>query len=268
LRGGGGNFGVVTSFQYRLHPVGPTIAGGLLLHPFAAAGEVLRFYRDVTPTLPDAVTCQALLRTSRDGAPVVALAMAYFGPVAEGEAVIQPLRAFGAPAADLIGPQPYRALQRLFDAAQPAGRRNYWKSSFLRGLDDVAIGVLLEHFARVPSPHSLIFIEQHGGAVARVGSDETAVTHRSAPFNLLILASWTDPTQDQANIAWARALWTAMQPFTADAVYVNYLGETRDEGQERIRAAYGTATYDRLAALKREYDPTNFFRMNQNIAPA
>jgi len=185
-----------------------------------------------------------------------------------GEAVLRPLRSFGEPAADLIAPRPYRTVQTLFDAAQPPGRRHYWKSSFLRGLDDAAIDVVVDHVARVPSPHSIVFIEQHGGAVTRVGSTETAVAHRSAPFNLLILASWTDPTQDEVNIAWARELWAAMQHFATEAVYVNYLGQARDEGHERIRAAYGTETYARLVALKRQYDPTNLFRMNQNIAPA
>jgi FAD/FMN-containing dehydrogenase len=268
LRGGGGNFGVVTSFTYQLHPVGPLIVGGLLVHPLAAARKVLRFYRDVTPTLPDELTCHAVLRTAPDGPQVVALAAAACGSLREGEAAAAPLRGFGEPVADLVGPRPYREVQTLFDAAQPPGRRQYWKSSFLRGLDDTAIDVLLDGFARVPSSHSLIFVEQHGGAVARVGADETAVAHRSAPFNLLILGSWLDPTEDERNIAWVRALWEAMQPFATDAVYVNYLGEARDEGQERIRAAYGPETYDRLAALKQKYDPANLFRMNQNIAPA
>lgn len=199
---------------------------------------------------------------------MVALAVAACGPLLEGAAAAAPLRGFGEPVADLVGPRPYREVQTLFDAAQPPGRRQYWKSSFLRGLDDTAIDALLDGFARVPSSHSLIFVEQHGGAVARVGADETAVTHRSAPFNLLILASWTDPAQDEANIAWAREVWAAMQPWAAEAVYVNYLGEAREEGGERIRAAYGPETYDRLAALKHKYDPTNLFRMNQNIAPA
>jgi FAD/FMN-containing dehydrogenase len=268
LRGGGGNFGVITSFQYRLHHVGPTIVGGLIVHPLAAAREALRFYRDVTPTLPDALTCHAILRTLPDGASVLALASAYFGPIAAGEAALRPLRTFGALATDLIGPRPYKALHGQFDAAQPPGRRHYWKSGFLQGLDDAAIDVLLDHFARVPSTHSQVFVEQHGGAVPRVGPNETAVAHRSAPFNLLILASWTDLTQDEVNIAWARELWAAIQPFATEAVYVNYLGQARDEGHERIRAAYGTETYARLAALKRQYDPTNLFRMNQNITPA
>ena len=267
LRGGGGNFGVVTSFTYGLHPVGPIIVGGLVVHPLAAGRTVLRFYREATPTLPDECTCHAVVRTSPDGVPVVALATAAFGAIADGEAMLRPLRSFGEPAADLIGTRPYRMVQTLFDAAQPPGRRHYWKSSFLRGLDDAAIDVVVDHFARVPSPHSIVFIEQHGGAVTRTVSNETAVAHRSAPFNLLILAAWTDPTQDEVNIAWARELWAAMQPFAAEAIYVNYLGQARDEGHERIRAAYGPETYDRLVALKRQYDPSNVFRMNQNIAP-
>jgi FAD/FMN-containing dehydrogenase len=268
LRGGGGNFGVVTSLEYRLHPIGPVLLAGPIVHPLAAAHAALRFYREFTASAPDALQVMAVLSTSPEGIPLLALIAVYGGPVPEGERVLQPLRQFGSPAADLIGPMSYSQVQRMFDDGFPPGRRHYWKSGFLDGLDDEAIAVLVDHFTRVPSPHSGVLIEQYGGAVNRVGPSETAFAHRTSPYNLTILSGWESPTDDDANIAWTRALWAAMEPFTADAVYVNYLGETRDEGQERIRAAYGTATYDRLAALKREYDPTNFFRMNQNIAPA
>ncbi|HEX2172301.1 MAG TPA: FAD-binding protein, partial [Dehalococcoidia bacterium] len=268
LRGGGGNFGVVTSFTYQLHEVGPEVMAGPIFHPLSAAREVLRFYRDIAPTLPDAVTCHASLLRSPDGAPLVALVPAYMGPVAEGEAAVRPLRQFGSPAMDLVGPKSYQTLQTLFDGSYPPGRRNYWKSGFLQDLDDAAIGVLVDHFAQAPSPLTAVFIEQHGGAATQGSLEETAVPHRSAPFNLIITPKWDDPGQDEANITWARGLWSAMQPFMTDAVYVNYLGDPRDEGQERIRAAYGAETYDRLAALKRRYDPTNVFRMNQNILPA
>jgi FAD/FMN-containing dehydrogenase len=268
LRGGGGNFGVVTSFTYKLHEVGPELVAGPIFHPLSAARDVLRFYRDIALTLPDAVTCHASLLRSPDGAPLVALVPAYMGPIADGEAAVRPLRQFGSPAMDLVGPKSYQVLQTLFDGSYPAGRRNYWKSSFLRDLDDAAIDVLLDHFAQAPSPLTAVFIEQHGGAASRAGAEETAVPHRSAPFNLIITPKWDDPGQDGANITWARALWAAMQPFMAEAVYVNYLGDVRDEGQERIRAAYGAETYDRLAAVKRRYDPANFFRMNQNITPS
>ncbi|MFL5761410.1 MAG: FAD-binding oxidoreductase [Thermomicrobiales bacterium] len=268
LRGGGGNFGVVTSFAYRLHEVGPEVLAGPLFHPLEAARDGLRFLRDATPTMADALSCAAALLTSPEGVPMLGLVPAYIGPIAEGEAAVQPLRAFGSPLADLVAPLPYRTLQQMFDPAFPSGRRSYWKSSFLRGLDDAAIDIMVEHFARVPSPHSAVFLEQFGGAVSRVGSDETAFSHRTAPFNLIVIAGWDDPAQDAANIAWARDLWMAMQPFAAGGVYVNYLGDARDEGAGRVRDAYGAAKYDRLTALKATYDPTNLFRVNQNIAPA
>jgi FAD/FMN-containing dehydrogenase len=267
LHGGGGNFGVVTSLEYRLHEVGPEVLAGPLFHPMEAARDVLRRYRDLAPTMPDALSCAAALLTSPEGAPLAALVPAYVGPVADGEAAVRPLRAIGSPVADLVGPLPYRSLQQLFDPAFPAGRRSYWKSGFLRGLDDGAIDTMVEHFARVPSPHSAVFLEQFGGAVARVGPERTAFPHRSAPFNLIVLAGWDDPAADATNVAWARELWAAMRPFAAEGVYVNYLGDVGDEGADRLRAAYGAATYDRLAKVKARYDPDNLFRVNQNIPP-
>jgi FAD/FMN-containing dehydrogenase len=268
LRGGGGNFGVVTSFEYQLHPVGPTVLAGPLFHSLDAAPKLFGYFRDAVPTLPDALGCMAALLTSPEGEPLAALVPAYAGPLAEGEEVVQPLRQFGSPVADLVGPMPYQALQTIFDAAFPAGLRNYWKSSFLNGLDDAAIAVMVEQFSRAPSPHSGIAIEVFGGAVSRVSTEETAFAHRSSPFSVIIFTAWDNPAQDQDNIAWARELWAALQPFAADAVYVNYLGDAGDEGRARVRAAYGDATYERLAALKRAYDPENLFRMNQNIASA
>ena len=264
LHGGGGNFGVVTSFTYRLHEVGPELVAGPLFHPITTARETLRFYRDVAPTLPDALTCHAALLTAPDGAPLLALVPAYIGPLAEGEAAIGPLREFGPPAMDLAGPTTFKALQTLFDGAYPPGRRNYWKSGFLRGLDDAAIATLVEHYARTPSPFNTLFIEQHGGAAHRDGPGETARSRHTGPYNLIITAEWEDAADDEANIAWAREVWAAMHPFLAGGVYVNYLG---DEGAERVRAAYSPAAYDRLLALKRTYDPDNVFRLNQNIAP-
>jgi hypothetical protein len=210
----------------------------------------------------------AVLSTSPEGAPQLALIAVYGGAVAEGERVLQPLRAFGSPVADLIGHLPYSQVQRMFDAGFPPGRRHYWKSGFLDELDDAAIAVMVEHVTRVPSSHSGVLIEQYGGAVSRVAPSETAFVHRTSPYNLTILSGWERPADDDANIAWTRGLWAAMQPFTADGAYVNYLGDALDEGADRVRSAYGPATYDRLVALKRQYDPTNLFRLNQNIAPA
>ena len=268
LRGGGGNFGVVTSFKYWLHEVGPTVLAGPIFHPLGSAREVFQVFRDAAATAPDALGSMAALMTSPEGVPLAALVPVFSGPLADGEAALRPLRAIDGPVADLVGPMPYQVMQTLFDAAFPPDRRNYWKSGFLQGLDDDAIGVLVEHFPRAPSPYAGVAIELYGGAANRVGPRETAFPHRDYPFNVLIFTAWDDPAHDAANIQWARELWTAMQPFAADGVYVNYLGDAAAEGQDRVRAAYGDATYDRLATLKRTYDPTNLFRMNQNITPA
>lgn len=268
LHGGGGNFGVVTSFEYRLHEVGPTVLAGPIFHALDAAPEVFRAYRDMAPTAPDALGGMAALLTSPEGAPLAALVLNWMGPHDAGEAQLRPLREVGAPVADLVGPMPYRTLQALFDAAFPPGRRNYWKSGFLLRLDDAAIAILVEHFRRAPSPYAGLGVELYGGAIGHVAAGATAFPHRSAPFNLLIFTAWDDPAEDAANMGWARDLWSALQPFAADGVYVNYLGNAADEGQDRVRAAYGPAIYERLADLKRTYDPTNLFSMNQNILPA
>lgn len=266
LRGGGGNFGVVTSLEFRLHKVGPDLVAGPLFHPLAKGGEVLRHFRDLAPTLPDAFLCHAGLLFSPEEAPLVALLPAYIGAVEEGRAAVRELRAFGPPVADLVGPMPYRSLQAFFDPAFPVGRRNYWKSAFLQGLADDAIDALVEGFARAPSPSATIFIEQLGGAMARVDPNATAFPHRAAPFNLMVLTAWDDPADDAVNLSWVRDVWTKLRPHIEGGVYVNYLSDLRYEGENRVRAAYGP-NYDRLVALKRKYDPDNLFRTNHNIAP-
>jgi FAD/FMN-containing dehydrogenase len=267
LRGGGGNFGIVTALEYGLHDVGPTIMAGPIFHPMEAAPQLFRAFRDAAATAPDALGGMAALLTSPEGAPLAALVPVWTGPLDGGEAVLRPLRQIGTPVADLTGPMPYRAMQALFDGAFPPGRRDYWKSGFLRELPDEAISVLVDHFSRAPSPYAGFGIELYGGAIARVDPRETAFPHRGFPFNILIFTAWDDPAEDAANIGWARGLWAALRPWAGDGVYVNYLGETGAEGEDRVRAAYGP-NYDRLAALKAKYDPTNRFRMNQNIAPA
>jgi FAD/FMN-containing dehydrogenase len=264
LRGGGGNFGIVTSFEYRLHPI-DRVLGGMVVHPLERAPEVLSFLRDFTRTAPDELVCMAVLLTGPDGAKILAVVTCYCGPTEQGERVLRPLRQFGPPVADQIATIPYVQLQGLLEAGFPPGLQNYWKSSFLSGLSDDAIAVAIEAFRRIPSSSSAIAFEQLGGAMSRVGEDDTAFGHRGAPFNLLVVSSWSDPTDNARHIAWTRALAEAMQPFSAGGVYVNYLGQEADEGRDRIRAAYGPAKYERLIALKKRYDPGNLFRINQNI---
>ena len=266
VRGGGGNFGVVTSFEFQLHPVSHLL-GGLAIHALENAREVLQFYRDFTCTAPPELVCNAGMLTSPEGAPVVALMVGYNGSPDEGERVLQPLRDFGSPLVVDISVRPYAAQQRMFDEGFPAGQQNYWKSNFVEGLSDDAIDTLIERFAAVPSPTSAMIIEHISGAVAQVGEDDTAYSHRQSPYNLLIVGIWPDPKDTEAHRDWVRDTWDAVQPFSAGRVYVNYLGQTGDEGAERIKEAYSVAKYERLLKLKKEYDPTNLFRLNQNINP-
>lgn len=274
VRGGGGNFGIVTSFEYRLHPVGPIVVAGLILHPMEKAREFLRFYREYAATAPDELTAIPLLRLAPaapflpedvHGAPVVGVAVLYAGPIEDGQRVVQPLKEFGSPLVDLIGPKPYMAHQTMFDAAAPHGNQYYLKSEYLRSLSDDAIDVIATYGASILSPLSLAAFFHLGGAVSRVAEDDTAFSHRDAAFALNIQASWLDPEESDQHIRWTRDFWTAMQPFSTGGVYVNFLSE--DEGEDRVRAAYGAANYERLVALKNKYDPTNLFRLNQNIKP-
>jgi FAD/FMN-containing dehydrogenase len=263
LRGGGGNFGVATSFTFRLHPVG-TVLGGMVLHPRGRAGDVLRFYREFTADAPDSLTTSAGLLTSPEGVPLVALVACWAGPPREGEAVLRPLRAFGQPVQDGIAPLSFPLMQRLMDGAFPAGRRNYWKAGFLDALTDAAIDTVVAQAARAPSPHTAVLLESYTGAAARVAPGATAYPHRGAPYNLHLFSAWTDPAGDAASVGWTRDAWEALAPFSTGGAYVNFLG---DEGDERVRAAYG-ANLARLAEAKRVYDPANLFRRNQNVRPA
>jgi hypothetical protein len=265
VRGGGGNFGIATSFEYRLHAVGPMVLGGLILHPLPRAKEVIQFYREFTSTSPDQLTTHLAFVFSPDGHPVVGFVICYSGPLEQGEEVIRPLRQFGSPVADTVGPMPYTAVQAMGGPLYPPNRLNYWKSSFLKELSDDAIETLIAQFATVPSSFSVVAVEELGGAISRVGKDETAFGERSAPYSLVITSEWIDLAESAKNIQWTRDFWEAMQPFESEAVYVNYLGT---EGEDRIKAAYGPAKYERLVALKNKYDPTNFFRLNQNIKPS
>jgi hypothetical protein len=264
LRGGGGNFGIVTSFEYRLHPVGPLVLSGPVFHPAARARDVLRFYREFSASEPDELTTYAGLLTGPDGTPLVGLVPCYAGPPEQGEKLVERLHTFGPPAIDMIGPMPYVAVQRMFNDAFPPGRYNYWKSSLAFEITDQLIDTLVEHMARVPSPHSAVMLEHYHGAYSRKAPTATAYSHRRPTYDVVIIANWTAPADNDRNIAWARELFAAVQPQVSRAVYVNFLD--RDDGAERIRAAYGD-NYDRLVALKRKHDSTNFFRMNQNVRP-
>ena len=262
VRGAGHNFGVVTSFEYRLRPVGPVL-GGMMILPLSQAVEALRFYRDFTASQPDALQTWAGLLTLPDGNQVLAIVPCYIGSLAEGERLLAPLRRFGSPVADTVAPLPYVAMQQIFDPAFPPGRLNYWKSALAGRLTDELIEASVEHARKVPSPHTpILFIEMHG-AYRRVGKTDTAYYHRDLQYDLIGVSMWTDPADTQRNIDWTQRLFAAWEPHLARAVYVNDLG---DEGEDRARSAYGD-NYPRLVVLKNKYDPTNLFRLNQNIKP-
>jgi FAD/FMN-containing dehydrogenase len=264
LRGGGGNFDVATSFEYRLHRLGP-ILGGMLLYPLARAKEVFRVYRDVTSAAPDELGSLAALATLPDGTRAAGVLVGFSGPIADGERLLAPLRAAGPLLADQVGPMPYTALQSIAENFNPPGMRNYWKSDYLTHLSDDAIELLVEAYPSAPSPYTHVVIEHMGGAVSRVGEDETAVSYRDAPYNAVIIGMWGDAAQDAPGIGWVRQLWEQLRPSSLGGAYVNYL---MNEGDDRVRAAYGRAKHERLVALKNAYDPTNLFRLNQNIAPS
>jgi FAD/FMN-containing dehydrogenase len=266
LRGGGGNFGVATSLEYRLHPVGPML-GGLIIHPLERAADLFRFYEAFTHEAPDALGSMLLFVTSPDGKRVVAVAVCYNGAREEGEALLAPLRAFGSPLADTIGPMRYTQIQQMFDEGFPAGLQNYWRSSFLEYLDGAGIEAIVERFRQAPSPQAAIAIEQLGGAVGRVSAEATAFNHRASRFNLLILGMWPERHAKAENVGWVQSISETLSRNASSRVYVNYLGQSGDEGVGRVEAAYGPQAYARLVALKDKYDPENLFRLNQNIQP-
>lgn len=265
LRGGGGNFGVAASFEYRLHPLSQ-VFGGLVAHPFPAAKEALRFYRDFTASVRDELSVFSGLVHAPDGSGVKLAAFVICHAAPErAEVDLRPLLAFGSPAMVQVGPMPYPAVNMMLDGGYPRGALNYWKSSFLRALDDAAIEALVDGFAACPSPMSAIVIEHFHGAVTRVNVSDTAVPHREPGYNVVITSVWTDPAATNENVSWTRAAYRALEPHLARRRYVNYLGD--DESGDAVQAAYGP-NYSRLAELKRRYDPDNLFRLNQNIEPA
>jgi FAD/FMN-containing dehydrogenase len=272
LRGGGGNFGVVTSLEYQLHDVG-LILGGAVMHPVDRARDVLGYFREFCSTAPDELTTYALLVTAPPapfvppamvGSPVVVLAGCYAGPIDEGERVLEPLREFGSPPIDVFQPLPYAALQSMFDETGPAGHSYYIKGDYVPEVSDELIEALIEQAAAMPGHHCEIHLGHMGGAAGRVGEEDTAFAHRDADFVFIGIAHWLEASEEEAQLSWVRGLGDAVRPHSIGA-YVNFLG---DEGDERIRAAYGSEEkYDRLVELKRAWDPQNLFCLNQNIRP-
>lgn len=264
LRGGGGNFGVVTSVEFQLHAV-TDVLGGMLLYPLEQARDVLRFYRDFCSTLPDEAEAYAALLTAPQGMPVAALLLGYNGPLAEGEKVLAPARRFGKPLADLVAPMPYGVRQRLLDEPNAThGLHRYWRSAFTERISDALIDVIVDGASRFSSPLSaFLFFHMHGAAT-RVAPTATAFAPRRPLWDFDAIGQWTDPLQSAAHVGWVRALWSELEPHLQGTAYVNHLAA--DDRPEKVRASFGE-NYARLRALKAKYDPRNLFRLNANIVP-
>jgi FAD/FMN-containing dehydrogenase len=272
IRGGGGNFGVVTSFEFKLHPVGPNVASGLIVHPFARARELLAGYRDVAAAAPDELTVWVVLRKAPPlpflpvevhGKEILVFAVCYAGEPANAEKTLAPLRALGEPIADVIGVQPYAAWQTAFDPLLTPGAFNYWKSHNFTALSDGLLDTLVDYAGTLPTEECEIFIGQVGGASSRIGADATAYPHRDANFVMNVHTRWRERGDEQTAIKWAREFFAATAPHATGGVYVNFMP---DDETERVPGAYG-GNYARLAALKAKYDPGNLFRLNQNVQP-
>lgn len=268
IRGGGGNFGVVTSFEFALHELQPVV-GGMALYPENKVRDLLRFFRDFTATAPDNVTAMAGVMHGPPGTPVEGqlaglIAVCHHGPSKDGVRLLRPINEFGPPAVDFIGPTSYAAMQSLFEGGSAPGARNYWRSSFMKELSDGAIDTMVARSDELPAPGTLLLVEHLGGAVGRVGEHETAFANRGANYNVSVLASWTDAADDEQNIPWVRNFGDELKSFSTGGAYVNYMAG--DESEQNVRAAYET-NFQRLVAVKRQYDPTNFFSGNQNIVP-
>ena len=272
LRGGGGNFGVVTSFKFQAHPVGPEILSGLVVHPFSDAPEVLRAYRDFLKDAPDELTVWAVLRKAPPlpflpedvhGTEILILAAMYTGDMSDGELALAPLRAIGNPIADVIGPHPFVGWQQAFDPLLTPGERNYWKTHDFAEMSDAMIDTVLGYVETLPDPQCEVFFAQLGGAQGRMSDDATAYQGRSAAYLMNVHGRWSDPSQDEGVIGWCRDLWNDMGQYATGEAYVNFM--TEEEGA-RLESAYGSS-YQRLVELKNRYDPGNLFRLNQNIRP-
>ena len=268
LRGGGGNFGVATWFEYDLSPVGPVVTAGLVAHPFAVARDVLRFYRDFTQSLPDELVAFGGLLHAPDGSgtKLAAIVVCHIGPPEEANRALDPVKRFGSPVMDVIGPMAYTVVNTLFDAGFPKGAMNYWKSNFLAALSDEAIETMIAQFADCPSPMGAVLLEHFHGAATRVGQTATAFPHRAVGYNMLVLGEWASPSETTPNIAWARDTYTAMSKHFASGRYANYLNAEEVGAADAVAAAFGP-NWARLRELKRRYDPDNIFHWNQNIRP-
>ena len=265
IRGGGGNFGIAASLEFAVHQVGPIITGGVVAHPLARAFDVLRFFRDTCASLPDEVMLLAGLQTAPDGsnAKMIGLVAGHCGPVAQGEAALRPLKAFGPPVMDAMGPIPYTALNGMLDPAFPKGALNYWKAQFLTDLSDEAIRTIVAGFQECPSPMSNIVIEHFHGAASRIPVTATACALRVTGFNVVIASQWQDPRETERGIKWARETFASLAPYLAPTRYVNYL---EDDAADAAAVAYGP-NLARLREIKTKYDPENFFKQNVNILP-
>ena len=273
LRGGGGNFGVVTSFEFQAHSVGPEILSGLIVHPFSDAPEVIRAYRDFLKDAPDELTVWIVMRKAPPlpflpedvhGTEIVILAAMYTGDMADGEVALAPLRAIGNPIADVIGPHPFTGWQQAFDPLLAPGERHYWKTHDFAEMIDAMIDTVLGYVPTLPDPQCEVFFAHLGGAQGRVPDAATAAQGRSTAFLMNVHGRWSDASQDESGIGWCRDLWNAVGQYATGEAYVNFM--TEEEG-DRLELAYGSS-YQRLVELKNRYDPSNLFRLNQNILPA
>jgi FAD/FMN-containing dehydrogenase len=274
LRGGGGNFGVVTGIDYRLHPVGPEIVGGVVAWPASEAPKVLALYREMAAQAPPELTLVAMLRNAppapwlpkeAHGKPMVGIVACHTGTPEEAERAVAPIKNFGKPIGDILIRRPYAQMQMLLDATQPKGRRYYWKSEYLPRVDAEICEHAIEHASTIPSPHSAIILFQIGGALNQLAADHSPVGNREARVVLNVASSWETPGDDDANIGWTRGVWSDLRRFSTGGTYINFL--TEEEGPERTAAALGGAL-ERLAAVKAKWDPQNVFRTNRNIPPA
>jgi len=275
LRGGSGNFGIVTSFEYKLFPVGPDVMGGAVVWPAEDAAQVLQFYHEFSRAAPSQLTSVALMRLAPPapwlpkeihGKPIVAIFACHSGDPAEGAKAVAPIKAFGKPVADILVRRPYTQMQGLLDATQPKGRRYYWKSEYLAGLEPAALATVAAQAARIPSPHSALILFQIDGALNELPPGHSPAGNRDAAYVCNIASSWEKPADDSVNIDWTRSAWQAMKPFSTGGAYLNF--QTEDEGADRTLAAYGAPVLERLATLKRKYDPQNLFRHTKGVLGA